>query len=204
MIAGLTGTVVGEGPGRIFLNVQSVEYELHVPLNVLAALQSVPTDEPVRLFVHHHFGESEQRLFGFLDPEQREFFVALQRIKGLGTGLALSLLSHLDGARLLEICATGDAAALKRIPRIGKTTAETLIFEINRRREKYEQLLSVKSATKTTLQLSTQEELAHEALLQLGYREKEALAAIEKVQSQTGGQKHHTAADLIRLALQTF
>ncbi|MCB1317470.1 MAG: Holliday junction branch migration protein RuvA, partial [Leptospiraceae bacterium] len=183
MIAGLRGKIQRIGATRVYLDVTGVVYEIHVPLNVQAALKA--GRESVFLHIYHHFTDQEQRLYGFLDATQRDFFIALQNIKGLGTALALSILSHLEGAQLLELCARKDSAALTRIPRVGKTTAETIIFEVNRRRQKWEKVLNISMDAglgRPADGFSDEMELAYQALLQLGYRDKEARAVLERLE----------------------
>ncbi len=195
MIAGLRGTIVRFGAARVYLDTGAgsasgksssggVIYEVQIPLSVQARLQAAGVGASTELFIYHHITESDQRLFGFLDLQEREFFIALQNIKGLGTALALSILSHLDPAALLDLCSRKDAKGLSKIPRIGKTTAETLIFEINRRREKWEKALQLAAApdgAQVVSDLDEQQDLAVQALLQLGYKESEARKAIAKI-----------------------
>lgn len=192
MIAGLRGTIARFGAARVFLEVQGVEYEVHVPLRVQSILQLSGAGTEAYLRVYHHITDSDQRLFGFQDAAMREFFIALQSIKGLGTGLALSLMSHFEPAQFLDCCARKDVKALCHIPRVGKTTAETLIFEVNRRKAKWTKLLQeagealpsgspAPAASSEQDSVAEQEDLAMQALVQLGYKENEATKALEKL-----------------------
>ncbi len=202
MIAGLRGRVRRFGVQRVYLDAGGVEYEVHVPLGVYDLLQRQRPDAETHLYIHHQFTQEEQRLFGFLEVSQREFFRALQDIKGVGTVLTLSILSHLDGATLLALCDRKDVAGLSRIPRIGKATAERLVFEIGRRRERFQQLLAATRAPGTEAEPrppAGEEELAFEALLQLGYKEPQARKVIAQVLEAAG--KEVSSAEMIREAL---
>ncbi len=195
MISGIRGKIARFGASSVHLDTGGVEYEVHVPLNVFEKLQTGKEKE-VHLFVYHHFMQDEQRLFGFQEPGQRTLFAALKTIKGLGTSLALSLLSHLDGVTLLELCINKDIKTLCKIPRVGKSTAETLSFEINRKKDKWEKII-LAEGTKKPAARDTQEELAFQALVQLGYKDKECAEVLLKL--KTG--KDRDASELIREAL---
>lgn len=183
MISGISGTVKKFGPSTVHVDTGGVEYEVHVPLSVFEKLQMEP--EPrIYLHVYHHFYQDGQRLFGFLEAGQRELFSALLTLKGLGSALALSLLSHLDGPSLLQICEVGDVKSLTRIPRVGKSTAETIVFEIGRKKEKWRQLLAVTGTQPARGAESSEEGLALEALLQLGYKENQARSVLDKVRKE--------------------
>lgn len=204
MISGIRGVIRRFGASTVHIDASGVEYEIHVPLPVFNMLQNDTGREPVFLYVYHHFVQEEQKLFGFQTSEQRELFVALKSIKGLGTSLALSLLSHLDGPELLALCERGDQEALCRIPRIGKRTAETVMFEISRRLERWKKILLPvrEEGTGSISEESSEMELAFQALLQLGYKEKEARAALRAASARD--EVPDQASELIRAALREF
>ena len=210
MIHALTGELAGFGPSQVYLAVGGLEYEIHVPLDVLDFLQKKEKGASLHLYIYHHFRENEQRLFGFLDLAQREFFGALLELRGLGPSLALSLLSHLKGEEFIELCASNDLSTLCRIPRVGKSTAESLVFEVKRQRKKWDKILQKerregRAKDKDEEALLREQEMALQALLQLGYREREAEKALNEIhrQRQKEGKKEVMgAADWIRSALQ--
>lgn len=181
MIAGIDGEIVALGPARAYLRAAGVTYELHIPLNVQAQLEQRGVGGSAQLFVYHHFGESEQRLFGFQSMSDRELFIQLQNLRGVGVGLALSLVSHLPGEALLDLCEAGDTRSLQKIPRVGKATAETLVFEVRRKASRLRSLLA-RGGASATRGFSPEMELAAQALLQLGYKEKEAAAALQSAE----------------------
>lgn len=205
MIAGLYGNVERPGAGRVYFRAGALVYEIYVPLNVQAYLQDVGVKE-IYLHIYHQFTDSDQRLFGFLNLEQRDFFIAIQNIKGIGAVLALSILSHLEIRDLLTICDTKDFASLTRIPRVGKATAETIIFEVSRKKKKWQALLGDDAYARSAgSDLSPVEELAAQALVQLGYKEKEIEKVYQSLRSTEPSQSAKwQAADWIAAALRVL
>lgn len=199
MISGIKGTIVRFGASTVHIDTGGVIYEVHIPLNVFDELQKIGPGEAF-LHIHHHYMQDEQRLYGFSDPGQRELFIAVKSIKGLGTALALSVLSHLDGHALLSLCERKDIKTLCKIPRVGKATAETMVFEINRRRDRWAKIVadSYPKAPQTTT-ATPQEDLAFQALLQLGYKEKEIYIALDELRKTHGPDLN--ASELIRESL---
>lgn len=197
MISGLRGVVQRFGASRVYLLAGSVEYEVNVPLNVFEFLQQKKDAEHF-LHIYHLFTSEEQRLYGFLQPSQRELFGAILSLKGFGSVLALSVLSHLDLSGLLDLCERGDAAALSRIPRVGKKTAESLVFEVNQKKERFRKLLDSEEQKKKKPASDEETELAEQALIQLGYKEAQVQKALLLARSEAPGA---SASELIRLAL---
>lgn len=205
MIAGLYGSLERPGAGRVYVRAGQLVYEVHVPLNVLANLQG--QTEEFYLHIYHQITDSDQRLFGFLNLEQREFFIALQNIKGIGAILALSILSHIEAYELLQIADTKDIKTLTRIPRVGKATAETILFEVNRKKKKWQALLGDhdRATTGKASQIEPELGLAAQALQQLGYKEKEVEQAFIKIQESDAKQiEKWQAADWIAAALRVL
>jgi len=184
MIAGIHGKVTRFGASSVFILAGGLEYEVLVPLNVFDFLEKKKPASDATLYVHHHFSQDGQRLYGFAVPEQREVFRALIALQGMGPSLALSVLSHYDGATLLHYCEAGDVAALTQIPRVGEKTARRLMFEITSKKERFRKLLS--GDTKVATRESAQD-LAREALLQLGYREQQIADAFKKLEPKPTG-----------------
>ena len=195
MITGLTGKIEKIGSSQIYLNVNDVEYEIYVPLNVLEKLIK-KEKELISLRIYHHFKETEQCLFGFLKQKQRDFFMALLKLRNVGPNLSLSLLSHLNGEEFLNLCFEKRTKDLCRIPRMGKATAERIFFEVNSHKEKWTEFLGVPQVKSW----GQEQELALEALLQLGYKEQEASRVLEHIEKSQKEKKLDTA-EWIRLSL---
>ena len=196
MISGIQGTLVRLGASSAFVLAGGLEYEVHVPLSVYDALEKQGSGSDVHLFIHHHFSQEDQKLFGFADASEREVFRELIRLQGMGPALALSVLSHYDGPKLLSSCESGDVQGLTQIPRVGKKTAERLIFEITSRKERFRKLLAGQRKGPPP---ETEQDLAREALLQLGYREAAIAEAFKKLDA-----KPRTASEWIASSLRVL
>jgi Holliday junction DNA helicase RuvA len=172
MIGKLTGTLLEKRPPMVLVDVNGVAYELDVPMNTLYQLPA--TGSKVTLYTHLIVREDAHLLFGFATEEERVAFRQLLRVNGVGARTALAVLSGLSVQDLSHAVAAQDAARLIRIPGVGKKTAERLLLEL-----------------KDKLQAGTAEAVggarpagrgdALNALLALGYNEKEAANALSKL-----------------------
>jgi Holliday junction DNA helicase RuvA len=184
MISGLRGNINRFGASRLYLEVSGVEYEVIVPLNVFEKLQLLGTGEEVFIYIHHQFLQDEQRLYGFLEKNQRDLFSAIQNIKGMGSVLSLSILSHLSASQLISLCENKDITALCKIPRVGKSTAETLVFEISRKMDRWKKLLASSEKESVDFISDTDDELVMQALVQLGYKDTQIRSTLEKIKKE--------------------
>jgi len=166
MIGRLTGTLVEKSPPQILLDVGGVAYEVDVPMSTFYSLPA--TGEPVSLFTHLVVREDAQALYGFATLEERTAFRQLIRISGVGARTALAVLSGLSVAELAEAVTLQEAARLTRIPGIGKKTAERLLLEVKGKLAQAGSALSKERPSDVV-----------NALLGLGYSEKEALSAVK-------------------------
>ena len=162
-----------------------VAYELDVPMSTFYALPA--TGEAVTLFTHLVVREDAHNLYGFATAEERAAFRQLIRISGIGARTALAVLSGMAVADLAQAVTLQDAGRLVKIPGIGKKTAERLLLEL-------------KGKLADALGEPTRAGGADvvNALVALGYSEKEALAAVKGVAPDT------PLAEAIRSALKTL
>ncbi len=207
MIIALEGKIIGLGPSQVHLKVAGITYEVYVPLNTLSKVGGLlrKSDQvDFSLAIYHHFVDNQQRLYGFEDQEQREFFIYLQSIKGCGPSLSLSLLSHQGIHSLLQLCQKEDIQALCRIPRVGKNTAQRLIFEIRQKSKKLKQWQKYLDNTEFigNTFLTKNQELAVQGLLQLGYNEKQANELITRIEKSGQLKADATASEWIHACLQ--
>jgi Holliday junction DNA helicase RuvA len=129
VIGRLSGLVVERAAdGTCVLDVQGVGYEVTVPVRTLPSLPAPP--ERVTLHVHTHVREDALKLFGFDGEADRAAFRVLQSVAGVGTKLAMSVLSELDAAALSQVVARSDYKRLTAISGIGKKTAERMVLEL--------------------------------------------------------------------------
>jgi Holliday junction DNA helicase RuvA len=164
LIGRLSGKLAAKNPPQVLVDVTGVAYEVDVPMSTFYNLPA--TGEAVTLYTHLVVREDAHVLYGFATQEERSTFRQLIRISGIGARTALSLLSGLSVAELSQAVALQDAARLTRIPGIGKKTAERLLLELK---------------GKLIEATPTQEKAADvmNALLALGYSDKEALLAVK-------------------------
>ena len=167
MIGRLTGKLVAKHPPQVLLDVGGVAYEVDVPMSTFFNLPA--TGESVTLHTHLLVREDAHVLYGFATLEERAAFRKLIRISGVGARTALAVLSGLSVAELAQAVALQETARLTRVPGIGKKTAERLLLEL-----KGKLADAVPSETKGG---SGNDVL--NALIGLGYSDKEALAAVK-------------------------
>ena len=166
MIGKLTGRLAAKQPPQVLVDVGGVAYELDVPMSTFYTLPA--TGDAVTLFTHLAVREDAHTLYGFATLEERTAFRQLIRISGVGARTALSVLSGLSVAELASAVAMQDAARLTKVPGIGKKTAERLLLELKGK-------LADVSASPSTEKASD----VLNALLALGYSEKEAAMAVK-------------------------
>lgn len=129
MIGRLSGLIVERAAdGGCVLDVSGVGYELSVPVRSLPRLPAPP--ERVTLHVHTHVREDALKLFGFESEADRAAFRVLQSVAGVGTKLAMAVMSELDAAALSQVVARSDHKRLTSIAGIGRKTAERMILEL--------------------------------------------------------------------------
>ncbi|MDY7035805.1 MAG: Holliday junction branch migration protein RuvA [Thermodesulfobacteriota bacterium] len=178
MIAYLNGALLKKTTKSIIIDNGGIGYEVNVPLSTFYTLPEV--DDKVRLHIYTHVREDALSLFGFQTGLEKDIFLMLISVSGIGPKLAINILSGIGPDDLIEAMAHGDAARLQAIPGVGKKTAERIALEL---RDK---------ATKTSVdlptfpaQVITKEDMrvrddALSALLNLGYSAKLAKGAVEK------------------------
>jgi Holliday junction DNA helicase RuvA len=177
MIGRLTGTLAEKTPPQVLLDVHGVGYEVDVPMSSFYNLPAL--GEKVTLLTHFIVREDAQLLFGFLTADERATFRQLIKISGIGPRMALSLLSGLSVAELAQAVAQQQAGRLVKVPGIGKKTAERLLLEL---KGKLGPDLGLPGATVAS---DAQADIV-QALVALGYSEKEAAAAIKTLPADVG------------------
>ncbi len=166
MIGRLVGRLAAKNPPQVVVDVAGVGYEVDVPMSTFYSLPA--TGEAITLYTHLTVREDAHTLYGFATLEERAAFRQLIRISGVGARTALSVLSGLSVGDLAQSIAVQDAARLTKIPGIGKKTAERLLLE-----------LKGKLGDVSVSQVQAQASDVLNALLALGYSDKEALGAVK-------------------------
>ena len=171
MIASLRGKRVERTPEGLVLDVGGVGYLVHATPRALArAAGAAETTLPTYLAVR----EDALQLYGFADGEERELFVHLLAVNGIGPKVALAVVSGSPAAELRRAIALGDAARFQAIPGIGKKTAERIVLELKERLADEAVPISAAAGTRPHL-------VARDALVELGYSVGEAEQALASV-----------------------
>jgi Holliday junction DNA helicase RuvA len=188
-IGRLAGQLAAKAPPQVLVDVHGVGYELDVPMSTFCNLPAL--GEPVVLLTHLVVREDAQLLYGFLTPGERSTFRELLKISGVGPRTALAILSGLSVAELAQAVSLQEAARLVKVPGIGKKTAERLLLEL---KGKLGPDLGAPSAAPVD---AAQADIV-QALMALGYNEREAAAALKGLPAGVG------VSDGIKLALKAL
>ena len=172
MIARLTGVLTEKAPPHVLVDVNGVGYEVQVPMSTFYNLPELGSK--VTLLTQFIVREDAQQLFGFLTQAERESFRELIKISGVGPRIALALLSGLSSAELAQAVAAQDTSRLVKVPGIGKKTAERLLLELKGK-------LAPALATPGFAAASDSQSDILQALVALGYSDKEAQAALKQL-----------------------
>jgi len=172
MIGRIHGKLVEKHPPQIVVDVGGIGYEVDVPMSTFYNLPA--TGAEVALYTHLAVREDAHQLFGFGTEAERHAFRQLLRISGIGARTALSVLSGLSVADLREAVVNQDSGRLTKVPGIGKKTAERLLLEL---RDKLDAVLAAPATVKGDGKAGD----VTNALLALGYNEKEAAWAVKKL-----------------------
>jgi holliday junction DNA helicase RuvA len=189
MIGRLVGTLATKAPPQVVIDVQGVGYEVDVPMSTFYNLPALGT--PVTLLTHFVVREDAQLLYGFLTEAERATFRELLKISGVGPRTALAILSGLSAAELAQAVTAQDAGRLVKVPGIGKKTAERLLLELKGK-------LGPDLGLPAGGAVSDGQADIVQALLALGYNERDARAALKALPADVG------VAEGIKLALRAL
>jgi Holliday junction DNA helicase RuvA len=187
MIGRLTGVLAEKNPPQIVLDLNGVGYELDVPMSTFYNLPA--NGEKVMLLTHFAVREDGHFLYGFLTEAERFAFRQLLKVSGIGARTALSVLSGLSVNDLAAAVAQQELGRLIKVPGIGKKTAERLLLELKGK------LADTIGGVSLHAAVDDAKQDISNALLALGYNEKEAAAAMKQLPADIG------TSDGIRAAL---
>lgn len=190
MIGRLTGTLADKNPPQVLVDCHGVGYEVDVPMSTFYNLPA--SGEKVVLLTHFVVREDAQVLYGFGTPGERDAFRQLIRISGVGPRTALAVLSGMSVADIAGAVTAQDASRLVKVPGIGKKTAERLLLEL---KGKIGADLGLPAGGAAVA--DGQADIL-QALVALGYSDKEAQAALKALPAGVG------VADGIKAALKAL
>jgi Holliday junction DNA helicase RuvA len=190
MIGKLTGTLLEKSPPQVLIDCGGVGYEVDVPMSTFYGLPEL--GQKVALLTHFVVREDAQLLYGFATHTEREAFRQLIKVSGVGPRMALSLLSGMGVAELAQAVSAQEAGRLVKVPGIGKKTAERLLLELKGKLGADLGLLA------GGLPLGDAHGDIGQALIALGYSDKEAAAALKALPAEVG------VSEGIKLALKAL
>jgi Holliday junction DNA helicase RuvA len=182
-----------KAPTHLALDVQGVGYEVFIPLSTYYSLPNL--NEQLSLSIHTHVREDAIQLFGFLTPEEKDAFLLLTTVSGVGPKTALGILSALPVSDLVSAIQAGDVEKLETIPGIGKKSAGRLVLELKDRLTR----LHPGAGPSTDLLGQAPDRTfddALSALTNLGYRAQDAREALKRMRRAKPGSV--SLQDLIR------
>ncbi len=179
MIALVRGTLAYKSSNHVIIDVGGVGYRLFISLSTF---YSLPETGEVSLFTHTHVREDAMLLYGFLSLEEKNLFVILIGISGIGPKVAINILSHIPAGELKRAIATGDVKRLTGLPGIGKKTAERLVLELKDKVGPLEDLPgALDSSSATGVPAGDLLNDVISALVNLGYKENHARKVLENM-----------------------
>ena len=197
MIAHLSGNLKYKSIDSIILDVNGVGYEVNVPLSTFYSLPDEGGN--IELLIYTHVKEDVLKLFGFLAPNEKELFIKLLSVSGVGPKLALNILSGMEADALINAIKSGDIVRMNAIPGVGKKTAERLILELK------DKIKYVTEPTDTAADITYKKgdlfDDTLSALTNLGYKRGDAEKTVDRLRSDSG-EKEWTVEMLLKEALQ--
>ncbi len=196
MIAYLSGLLLRKTTQSVIIDAGGIGYEVFVPLSTFYTLPG--KDERVSLHIHTHVREDALTLFGFYTRLEKDLFLMLNSVSGIGPRLAVNILSGIGPNELLQAIARGDAIRIQAIPGVGKKTAERIALELKDKALRFNENQEVISVPVYEEGEGDLAEDARSALLNLGYSARLAEQAVNKAKS---GLQEATLEGLIRESL---
>jgi len=128
MFNSLTGTITGKFPNTVFVDTHGIEWSLSVPGSTLDALPAV--GQTARVFTYMVHSEDNMSLYGFASAEERQLFLDLLKVEGIGPKGAVKILTNISGSQLAAALDKGDVAVLEKVPGVGKKTAAKMLLAL--------------------------------------------------------------------------
>ena len=194
MIAYVEGKFSSKSPAQVFVDVHGIGYEVNISLHTYSAIQDLTEG---RLFTHLQVKEDSHTLFGFFEREEKEVFLQLTSVSGVGAATARMMLSSMKPDEVISAISQGNTRLIESVKGIGKKTAERLILELRDKVGKQ----SVASISPVPLN-NTLAQDAFYALMALGISKVQAEQAINKVLKLEPETKH--LEEIIKKALKAI
>lgn len=193
MIAYLRGKFTHKTPASVIVDVNGVGYDVHISLNTYSRIQG---SEAGTLLTHMLVREDAHILYGFFDAVEKEMFLLLIGVSGVGASTARMMLSYMKPEEIASAITSGNARSLESIKGIGKKSAERLVVELKDKLSKHPIDVNISLPQSNTLQTD-----ALNALIALGINRAAAEGAIKKASAQ---HPDLSVEDLIKSALKNL
>ena len=173
MITQLQGKLVEKNPTHVVIDCYGVGYFVNISLNTYSAL---PEGEAIKLYTYLQIKEDAHTLYGFLTKAEREVFVLLLSVSGVGASTARTMLSSLTAAHVRRAIINGDVATIQAVKGIGAKTAQRVVLDLKDKMLKLQDFEEVSIST-----LNTNKEEALAALEVLGFVRKQAEKVVDSI-----------------------
>lgn len=190
MISFLIGKIHRLSPLTLHLNVNGVGYEIHTTLTTTEKLNFREADENIIIYTRVHYTETSQTIYGFLNEHEVALFDFLISLHGIGPKIVMSILSYCDTSEFLKSLQEGNSEILTRVPGIGKTKAEKILFEAKSRQKKLENIIHEFSGDSSEIKIPGTDlvtSILIDSLETLGFNKKEIALAEKKIQVHETG-----------------
>lgn len=194
MITQLQGKLVEKNPTYVVIDCGGVGYFVNITLHTFSSL---PDSEFIKLYTHLQIKEDSHTLYGFSTKTEREIFVLLLSVSGVGANTARTMLSSLTAAHIRSAIINGDVVSIQSVKGIGAKTAQRVILDL---KEKMVKLQDFEDVSVTTVNTSKEEALA--ALEVLGFARKQSEKVVDKIVKSASGEI--SVEEIIKQALKNL
>ncbi len=194
MIAFVSGKFVTKLPSQVIVDVNGVGYDLQISLNTYS---SISDSENGKLYTYLHITENAHTLYGFFDVAEKDLFLQLISVSGVGASTARVMLSGLKPGEIINAILQNNTKQLESVKGIGRKTAERIVLELKDKLGRFQT-----DRSETAYLLNTTETDALNALIALGIQKNNAEAALKKVISPANNKL--TLENIIKLALKNL
>ncbi|TDQ32274.1 Holliday junction branch migration protein RuvA [Zeaxanthinibacter enoshimensis] len=193
MITHLKGKLVEKHPTHVVIECAGIGYFVNISLNTFSLIRD---EEQLMLYTHLQVREDAHTLFGFAQPSEREIFLLLLSVSGIGASIARTMLSSLTPQQVRDAIANGDVATIQSVKGIGAKTAQRAILDLKDKVLKIQDIGEVSAPSN-----NTNKEEALSALEVLGFVRKQAEKAVDKAMID---DPTRSVEDIIKLALKNL
>ncbi|GJQ03724.1 Holliday junction branch migration protein RuvA [Capnocytophaga canimorsus] len=194
MITQIQGKLVEKNPTHLVVDCHGVGYFVNITLNTYSTL---PQSEAIKLYTYLQIKEDAHNLYGFLTKAEREVFVLLISVSGVGAGTARTMLSSLTAAQVRSAIINGDVATIQSVKGIGAKTAQRVILDL---KEKMTKLQDFEDIPHNEVNTNKEEALA--ALEVLGFVRKQAEKVVDRIMRTSSEQL--SVEEIIKQALKNL